>query len=124
MSRRPSTMVTLPPSHSGRPEQSAPIAPAPDRQGHEGGAEQRRRADEADLDLPHAERQQVRRQHDGDEAVGERAQRPAEEDAVDHVCILIGAPIAFQPEWPLFMYFASKPASFSFIEVLQPTWKP
>ena len=35
--------------------------------------------------------------------------------------ILIEWPIAFQPEWPLFMYFASKPASRSLIAVLQPT---
>jgi hypothetical protein len=34
---------------------------------------------------------------------------------------LIGWPIAFQPECPLFMYFASNPASRSLIAVLQPT---
>src|SRR5438093_13372954 len=37
---------------------------------------------------------------------------------------LIAPPIAFQAEWPPFMYFASKPASRSMIAVLQPTWKP
>src|SRR5436190_4797848 len=36
----------------------------------------------------------------------------------------IAPPIAFQAEWPPFMYFASKPASRSMIAVLQPTWKP
>ena len=41
--------------------------------------------------------------------------------AVDHAFILTVAPIAFQPECPLFMYFASKPASRSLIAVLQPT---
>ena len=41
-----------------------------------------------------------------------------------HVFILIGWPIAFKPEWPLFMYRASKPASRSLIAVLQPTWNP
>ena len=38
-----------------------------------------------------------------------------------HALILIGAPTAFQPECPLFMYFASNPASRSLIAVLQPT---
>src|SRR5262245_59525237 len=37
---------------------------------------------------------------------------------------LIAPPIAFQAEWPPFMYFASKPASRSMMAVLQPTWKP
>ena len=35
--------------------------------------------------------------------------------------IFSGAPIAFQPECPLFMYFASKPDSRNLIAVLQPT---
>ena len=35
-----------------------------------------------------------------------------------------GPPTARQPEWPLFMYLASKPASRSLIAVLQPMWKP
>jgi hypothetical protein len=33
---------------------------------------------------------------------------------------LIAPPIAFQAEWPPFMYFASKPASRSMMAVLQP----
>src|SRR5689334_3573806 len=107
------------------------MAPAPHRERGQRRAEQRCRAQHADLELPEAEREQIRRQHDGDEAVGERAQRAPREDATDHagndriyVFILIGWPIAFQPEWPLFMYLASKPASRSLIAVLQPTWKP
>src|SRR5262249_17375576 len=39
-------------------------------------------------------------------------------------CIFSLLPMAFIPEWPLFMYFASKPASRSLMAVLQPTWKP
>src|SRR5262249_34782472 len=35
-----------------------------------------------------------------------------------------GWPIAFHPKCPLFMYFASKPASRNLIAVLQPMWKP
>src|SRR5438445_795930 len=42
----------------------------------------------------------------------------------DQVCILMGAPIAFHPECPLVIYFASNPASRSLIAVLQPTWNP
>src|SRR3954462_14475822 len=38
--------------------------------------------------------------------------------------IFIGAPTAFHPEWPLFPYRASKPASRSLMVVPQPTWKP
>ena len=41
-----------------------------------------------------------------------------------HGQVFIGPPVAFHPEWPLFMYFASKPASRSLMAVLQPTWKP
>jgi hypothetical protein len=44
--------------------------------------------------------------------------------AFPHGCTLSGPPIAFQAEWPPFMYFASKPASLSAMAVLQPTWKP
>ena len=40
------------------------------------------------------------------------------------VFMMIGPPVAFHPEWPLFMYFASNPASRSLMAVLQPTWKP
>jgi len=38
-----------------------------------------------------------------------------------HGCTFKGPPIAFQAEWPPFMYFASKPASLSAIAVLHPT---
>src|SRR5205085_8748667 len=100
------------------------MAPASDRQRGEGRAEQCRRADEPDLELPEPEREQVRRQHHGDEAVGERAQRPGGKDAIDHVCIRSGAPIAFHAEWPPSMKRASNPASRSAMAVLQPTWKP
>src|SRR5439155_10537457 len=66
-----------------QPPDGEAIAPAPDRKRGERRAEQRRRADEPDLELAHAECQQVGGQHDGDEAVGERAQGPAEKNAVD-----------------------------------------
>ena len=39
----------------------------------------------------------------------------------DYVYSFIGPPIAFQAEWPPFMYFASNPASRSAMAVLHPT---
>lgn len=44
--------------------------------------------------------------------------------SLTHLLKRMGCPTAFHPEWPLFMYFASNPASFSLIAVLQPTWNP
>ena len=60
------------------------MPPAPDREGRQRRAEQRRGADEPDLELPQPEREQVRGQQHGDEAVGEGAQRPRREHAADH----------------------------------------
>ena len=45
-------------------------------------------------------------------------------DLTNQVFNFTGAPTAFHPEWPTFMYFASKPASRNAIAVRQPTWKP
>jgi hypothetical protein len=50
------------------------IAPSADGERGERRAEQRRGADDADLELAETEREQVGRQHHGDEAVGEGAQ--------------------------------------------------
>ena len=64
--------------------------------------------------------------HTGDRArrvLDDRDTFPAREPRA-HMLVLIGCPIAFQPECPLFMYLASNPASRSLIAVLQPTWKP
>ena len=73
---------------SGCREQQAPdgeaVSPAADGERGQRRAEERRRAEEADLELRHAERQQIRRQHHGDEAVGEGAQRAGGEDEADH----------------------------------------
>jgi len=41
-----------------------------------------------------------------------------------HLLRRTGCPIAFQPEWPLFMYLASNPAARSLMAVLQPMWNP
>ena len=49
------------------------------------GAEQRRRADQADFELPEPERKQVGGQHHRDEAVGKRAQRPRRKHAAGHL---------------------------------------
>jgi len=49
---------------------------------------------------------------------------PPEQQRRAHGNSFIGALTARQPECPLFMYFASNPASRSLIAVLQPTWKP
>src|SRR5262245_3853422 len=47
-----------------------------------------------------------------------------QEQRLPHSLRRSGWPIAFHPKCPLFMYFASKPASRNLIAVLQPTWKP
>ena len=73
--------------HGCREEQAPDgeaVSPAADGERGQRRAEERRRAEEADLELGHAERQQIRRQHDGDEAVGEGAQRAGGEDEADH----------------------------------------
>src|SRR5207237_975600 len=111
-----------------RSEQQPPdgeaVAPAADGARAERRAAKRGGADDPDLELAEPEREQLRRQHHGDDADGERAKRPGGAHASDHGWILTRPPLAFQPEWRLFMYFASKPASRSLIAVLQPTWKP
>ena len=60
------------------------VPPSPDRKGGQGRAQQRRGADQADFEDAQPEREEIRRQHDRNEAVGEAAQRPADEDAADH----------------------------------------
>src|SRR6185295_14371068 len=72
----------------GRREQQAAdreaMTPAPDGERGERRAEQRRRADDPDLEQAQPQRQEVRRQDYGDEAVGEPAQRPTDEDPPDN----------------------------------------
>src|SRR5262245_61172994 len=72
--------------------------------------------EEAGQDLTH--RASPPRRHGDPPTSGLRA------DSSHVLCILSLLPMAFMPEWPLFMYFASKPASRSLMAVLQPTWKP
>ena len=59
------------------------MAPAAHRQRGERRAKKCRRAQHADLHLSQAEREQVRRQHHRDEAVGEGAQRAGREEPRD-----------------------------------------
>ena len=65
------------------PDQQRLLRPAvPDRahgERRERGACERRSAQEPDVELVEAEREQVRRQQHRDVAVGERAKRPSEE---------------------------------------------
>ena len=63
------------------------MSPAADRERRERGAEQRRGAEEADFELPVAQREQVGGQQHGDEAVRERAQCTRRQQQSNHLLI-------------------------------------